>query len=605
MRNGQRREVSVSDVIREHASSLRETTALMFLTGSNSEPDPDTMTYGELDGRAAALAAWLQDRFAKNDRILLLYPSGLEFAVAFLGCLYGGMVAVPAPLPGGYKGHAERLARIAHDADCVAILTDSKNLAEVSSWASETGLERLERSAVQDAELDAGTWTLSSSAPDTLALLQYTSGSTSDPKGVMVSHDNLLHNAMVYRQSLGFDTSIRIGGWAPLYHDMGLIAQLLPALLFGSSCVFMSPTTFVRRPYSWLQMIDEYDVGLSLAPNFAFDLCARQVTDQQIAELDLSRWEVAVNGAEPIHASTLTAFTSRFAPAGFNPQALRPCYGMAEATVYVCGSTSRRPLVRDVDAGLLEAGVFQPSAPGPGTRTLVSCGRPVDFEMQIIDPLTREERADGRVGEIWLRGKSVTKGYWRKQQATAEVFNGVTTGLDAGYLRTGDLGVLYEGELFVTGRIKEVLVVRGRNLYPQDLELVIRALRPELADGLGAVFNIPLPGREYREEVVVLHEVRGRPEPDELATITADIRLCLVREFGVAVVGVVLLRRGGIQRTTSGKIQRLAMREHFLHENLSPLYEDLDSEVRQLFRRPGPLMPGASAVAAPTGKEES
>jgi acyl-CoA synthetase (AMP-forming)/AMP-acid ligase II len=582
---------NVVDVIRERAATLGERNALTFVRDPRARDDC-SLTYRRLDERAVALAGWLRRMFRQGDRMLLLYPPGLEFTVGFLACLYSGLVAVPAPMPDNYKRQAERLRRVAVDADCAGVLTESTTLADVSAWAAASGLPGLRcraSDAPEDTEPDA--WTMPDIGPDTLALLQYTSGSTSDPKGVMVSHRNFLHNADIYHRSLGFAEERNIGGWAPHYHDMGLIAQMLPALLFGSTSVLMAPTAFVRRPYSWLSMIDGYDIGVSLAPNFGFELCTRRITDEQLSELDLSRWDVAVNGSEPVRASTMAEFSRRFAPAGFRATALRPCYGMAEATVYISGATSRLPRVRQVDAELLEAGTMTEPRPGTTPRAVVSCGRALGFDVRIVDPVTRQVRTAGRVGEIWLRGESVAQGYWRNEQATRETFRARTADGDTGYLRTGDLGVCHDGEIYVTGRAKEVVVVHGRNLYPQDLEYTVRSACPELENGYGAVFTVNAADEETDSAVVMVHEVKGRPAAAEAAAITAAVRTCLVREFGIAAAGVVLLRPGGVHRTTSGKIQRVAMREAFLAGLLDAVHEDIDDRLRELRAAAAPGLP--------------
>lgn len=571
---------SVVDVIRERAADHGDLNALTFVRDPVSGDD-DSLSYRRLDERVVALAGWLRATFARGDRLLLLHPPGLEFAVAFLACLYSGMVAVPAPMPDNYRRQADRLGKVVVDAECAGVLTERGALAAVSAWVAEFGPPGLRCWSTDSAELVApDSWTMPDIGPDTLALLQYTSGSTSEPKGVMVSHRNFLHNADVYHRSLGFARERNIGGWAPHYHDMGLIAQMLPALLFGSTSVLMAPTAFVRRPHSWLAMIDRYDVGVSLAPNFGFELCTKRVTDEQMSTVDLSRWDVAVNGSEPVRESTISAFSERFAPAGFRATALRPCYGMAEATVYISGSTSRSPRVRQVDAARMDAGVMRPAQPGATTRTVVSCGRALGFDVRIVDPVTCEVLSAGRVGEIWLRGESVAQGYWRNERATDEVFRARTADGDAGYLRTGDLGCCDDDEIYVTGRVKEVLVVRGRNLYPQDLEYAVRTVCPELESGSGAAFTVDCGDGDGDKALVMVHEVKGRPAVDKAAEITVAVRTCLAREFGVAAAGVVLLRPGGVQRTTSGKIQRVAMRELFLAGLLDRVYEDVDDRLR-------------------------
>ncbi|KHJ61487.1 AMP-binding protein, partial [Burkholderia glumae] len=338
----------------------------------------------------------------------------------------------------------------------------------------------------------------------------------------------------------------------------------------------MTPTMFVTRPFAWLRMIDRYDIHYSAAPNFAFDLCARRVTDEQLGRLDLSRWTFATNGSEPVQAATLAAFARRFAAAGFRVDALCPCYGMAEATVYVSGKGRRGPHLIEADAQAYAERRFAPARRDAAARELVSCGVPVGYEVRIVDPQTNEVLPPDRFGEIWLRGESVARGYWRNEAATEATFRARTRGGDDYFMRSGDLGLLHEGELYVCGRIKEMLISNGRNLYPQDIEFELREQHPELASRLGAVFGV---SASRGEAIVVTHEVRGVPDDATLARLAQGIRATVSREFGAPVGGVVLLRQGSVRRTTSGKIQRRAMRELFLSGALDALHESLAPEV--------------------------
>ncbi|GAB6043140.1 fatty acyl-AMP ligase [Endothiovibrio diazotrophicus] len=576
-------------VLRGHASARGEQEALILVRNPDREDGADTWSYRELDTAARRIGGWLQQHLETGSRVLLLFPVGLDFAAAFWGCLYAGMIAVPAPLPGQYHHQRRRVKAIAASADIGAVFTDAANLSTVQDWAQAEGLSHVPAVAVDTFDFgSADAWRLPELAGDTLALLQYTSGSTGDPKGVMISHRNLQHNAASFRRALGFDAQTRFGGWIPLYHDMGLMAQLLPPLFLGSTCVMMTPNTFLKRPHLWLRMIDKFDVQHSCAPNFAFDLCRRRITEQQLAAIDLSGWRFVINGSEPIQASTIQAFAERFAAAGFSEQALCPCYGMAEATVFISGAAQRSPVIRQVNSELLEQHVFRLAESAVDSRHLVSCGPARDFDVRIVDPVTQQVQPAGAVGEIWLRGGSVAHGYWRNPEATSSTFQATTADGDSGYLRTGDLGVCFDDEIYVTGRMKEILIVHGRNLYPQDLEHEMRLRIVELSSRFGAVFTVNV--AEQGEAVVFTHEIPGNVGPQRQQEIVAAIKLGVFQEFGVQLAGVLLLRPGGVLRTTSGKIRRALMRQAFLRGDLPVLYQSLDAGV-QGGNEQSPLVP--------------
>ncbi|MGY0017665.1 fatty acyl-AMP ligase [Streptomyces sp. YJ-C3] len=559
--------------IRTNAHVTPDDPAVIFVRDPNSPDGDETWSYARLDHEARRIAGWLQERYAPGDRVLLLYPESLQFAAAFVGCLYAGMVAVPSSLPGQYSHQRRRVDSIVENATVAAVLTSEAVAASVLDWAtSDPGREIV--CAVTDGpdftDAHAEAWRVPAVDQDTLALLQYTSGSTSDPKGVMVDHGNLLHNSAALSTAFGLDRTTRFGSWIPQYHDMGLLAILLPPLLLGGSCVLMSPTTFLKRPHWWLRMIDKYRINWSAAPNFAYELCARQITDEQLAELDLSHWRYAANGSEPVQASTLAAFAKRFAPAGFRSDTMAPCYGMAEATVFISGTGPRELAVTRIDESRLERHEFHPVGEGRPGRDVVSCGTAQEYAVRIVDPTTREALPHGRIGEIWLRGSSVAQGYWGRADATRETFGVSTLDGDAGYVRTGDLGTLHDGEIYVTGRIKEVLILRGRNIYPQDVEHGLRRQHPELVGLFGAAFAVPVATGDggTEEQLVVVHEVRGSVGADELPRLAARIKGGIARDFSVRPAAVALVRRGAVLRTTSGKIQRAAMRAQFLDGGL-------------------------------------
>lgn len=569
-------EPSALHLLRRHASERADRTAVTFVHDLDAPEGSHRLSFAELDAEARRVASWLQQHCSPGDRVLLLHPPGLPFVTAFLGCLYAGVVAVPSPMPGQFQYQQRRVTKIAADAGVAIALTDSGQLAEVEQWI---GREQSAVTAWASDALgfgDSERWCDPQAAADDLVLIQYTSGSTGDPKGVMVDHLNLLHNVDSLRRALGLTEDTGFGGWIPLYHDMGLMGQLLPGLFLGSSCTLMSPMAFLKRPYQWLALIDRYGIGYSAAPNFAYELCLRRVSDDQIAGLDLSRWQFAANGAEPIQASTLRDFAERFAAAGLRPQSLAPCYGMAEATVFVSGRASRPVRIERVDPEALEKHLMEPPQPGGPVRELVGCGDVPDLDVKIVDPADHRKLPDGSIGEIWLRGPSVAVGYWKRPEATEATFRAATADGDGPFLRTGDLGALLDGELYVTGRSKDLLIVHGRNIYPHDIEHELRLQHPELATLAGTAFAVQVP----HEEVVVLHEIRGRFSEERLREIAVAMRATVLREFGVRPAGIVLLRPGAVRKTTSGKVQRSQMRELFLNGELAWLLAEIDPAVR-------------------------
>ncbi|HET8684565.1 MAG TPA: AMP-binding protein [Micromonosporaceae bacterium] len=637
---------SFVDLLDAHASTYADRPALVFTSNPTDPACEETLTYGQLVAQARTVGAVLRSRLAVGERVLLLYPPGLGFAAGFLGALYAGMVAVPAPPPDGYQRQRERLARIAEDCGAAAVLTDSATQPAVRLWARESGLDHAAPVVVSD-RLDpsAGAGPRPPTRAGTVAFVQYTSGSTRHPKGVQIDHGNLMAHCRGFQRRSGLDADARVGGWLPMYHDFGLVSQLIVALFAGCRSVLMPAATFLRHPYTWLWLIDRYDISVSSAPDFAYDLCTRRVADNQLAGVDLSRWRWAFNGSEPVQARTIRAFTRRFAACGLRPDAVRPGYGMAEATLCITSAGPAGPVVVRVDAAQLEAGTLAgereagtpaadqraagtppgegaaggAAARGPGGdgaarwRELVSSGTALDgVEVRIVDPHHRRILPDGRVGEVWVRGRSVSRGYWRQPEETARVFDNATADGEGGFLRTGDLGVLRDGELYVTGRMKELLVVGGRNLYPQDVEADARSTHRCLAKGAGAAFTVEVGTDEHpEEEIVVVHEAQaGTCGAGALTEAVGAVREMLRRGYGV-VASVALVRPGSVPRTTSGKIQRGLTRDLFLTGRLAVLREGLTRRTRRRYRgaagpssgdcSPAPLTgpPAATSPATP------
>jgi acyl-CoA synthetase (AMP-forming)/AMP-acid ligase II len=591
-----------TELVLSRAAALPSKDAYIFLRDDATSSEADHLSYGALDAEAKRIASWLQARDAFGKQVLLLFPSSMAFVKAFVGCLYAGAVAVPAPLPGEQGHHLARVAGIVRDAEVKAVLSDAANAPMISAWLESEGLADVQCLAVDgDPSLgDAAAWTRPEFGPDHLAFLQYTSGSTSLPKGVMVTHRNLLANERAIQNSIGSDSESRVGGWLPFYHDMGLIGHVLHPLSLGATSVLMSPVSFLKRPFRWLQMIDTYTVTVGGGPNFGYDLCVRRITDAQLATLDLSSWVGACNGAEPVRAETLRAFAARFAPAGFRDENFFPCYGMAETTLLVSGTPlGQAPVEWQADAAALEHGQLLAARPDQPTRALVSSGVIKDFDVRVVEPEALTQLPDGSVGEIWIKGQSVAPGYWNRPEVNREIFDaGIagTEGADAsGWLRTGDLGVLTNGQLYVTGRLKEMVIINGRNIYPHDVERAVQGLDPALGAGAGAVFAVDTD----REHLVVVQEVRPNASTTDLPTLQSMIQQLVGKEFSVPAGNVLLVRPGTIRRTTSGKIQRTLMRKLFLSGRITALYETLDAEIAALL--PGtpesPAEPSLEPVA--------
>jgi acyl-CoA synthetase (AMP-forming)/AMP-acid ligase II len=592
-----------TDLVRARCAEFADDLVHVQLRETPDGTAADPLTYGELDRAARRIARTLRARGAQGRPVLLAFPGSLEFLKAFAGCLYGGAVAVPAPLPGGSaRGRLGRRATgILRDSGARVVLTDRAGAPDVALWLATEGFgddvacvatDALPGGADDDGA-DGASCPPPPARPDDLVLLQYTSGSVTEPRGVMVSHRNLMANQAALQQALGTTPADRFGGWLPLHHDMGLIAHLLHPVWLGSSSVLLSPTAFVRRPLRWLEAIEEYGVTVAGGPDFCYDLALRRVTDRQIHGLDLSRWRLAANGAEPVRPETLDAFARRFAAAGLRPEALYPCYGLAEATLLVTGGPCGRPhRRRSVDTAALARDVLAPAEPGRDSTVLVSSGRAAGVDLRIVDPATRREVPEGAVGEVWVRGESVAAGYHGKAEETRATFRAVLDGGEGGFLRTGDLGALDGGRLYVTGRLKELVVLDGRNIYPQDVEHVARAAHPALAGRPGAAF----PVSAGREQLVLVQEVRGGQEdPESLRELAELVRAAIREEFDVPAANVLLVRRGTVRRTTSGKVQRTLMRGEFLAGRVYGEYEVLDPDIRALVR-PGDVLLGSDLL---------
>ncbi len=569
--------MSLGEVLRRRAREHPERTAYIFL--QDGETEADRRTYADLDARASAIAGRLLARGAEpGDRALLLYPPGLDFIDAFFGCLVAGVIAVPCypPRPGREQ---PRLKAILADAGarfalCTAAIAGKlETLAvddpEIAGLAVEPSPPNPLSRASTSRPPRTGE---GESVPDNgIAFLQYTSGSTSTPKGVMVTHANLVFMERLIADVFEQGEESVVVGWLPVYHDMGLIGNVLQPLWLGATCVLMAPVAFLRRPRRWLEAISRYRATTSGGPSFAYELCAAKIAPEDRRGLDLSSWRVAFNGAEPVRAAALESFTTAFESSGFRREAFQPCYGLAEATLLVSGvRRPRGPILLNVAATALEEGRVE-TADGGRSHALVGCGAvPEEQPVAVVDPITLRPCAPATVGELWVRGPGVAAGYWRQPEETWETFGAVLEGAADTWLRTGDLGFLRAGELFVTGRLKDLIILRGRNHYPQDLELTAERSAPGLAIGSNAAFSIEVEGEE---RLVIAQELapRARLDGAGLASAAAAIRRAVAEEHEAQVWEVLLLKAGTIPKTSSGKIQRRATRALYLKDALEPL----------------------------------
>jgi natural product biosynthesis luciferase-like monooxygenase protein len=568
-----------------HSKALYQPDKKAFTFLRDGETEEINLTYLELDLQARAIATSLQNLGARGERALLIYPPGLEFIAAFFGCLYAGVVAVPA-YPPRRNQSLSRLQSIVADAGATIALTTKTTLSNVErQFTQSPTLQALHWLATDNISSDlAQAWLQPAISSDTLAFLQYTSGSTGTPKGVIVSHGNLLYNEQMLQRAFEHTEKTIYVSWLPLFHDMGLIGNMLQSLYLGRPCILMSPVAFLQRPVRWLQAISRYKATTSGAPNFAYELCVSKITNEQRETLDLSSWDIAFNGAEPIRAETLERFATAFEPYGFRREAFYPCYGMAETTLIVSGGLKAAlPVIKTVQGNTLEQNhVASASQENNAARTLVSCGQTL-LEQQIViahlDTLTRCQ--PNEVGEIWVSGNNVAQGYWNRPEETETTFRAYLADTGEGpFLRTGDLGFLQDGELFVTGRLKDLIIIRGRNHYPQDIELTVEQSHPVVQQGCTAAFSVELNGQE---RLVVACEVERTSRRNlDVDEVVGAIRKAVSEQHDLEVYGVLLLKTGTIPKTSSGKIQRHACKAGFLAESLSVLSSSILSQNDEL-----------------------
>src|SRR5579875_2710711 len=565
---------TIVDVLRMRAERQTNTPAYRFL--DDGDGPGVVYSYSDLDLRARVIAAFLLERYTAGQRVLLLYQPGLEYISALFGCMYAGMIAVPA-LPLGLTKVSKpntRLHTIVQDCGPVAALASSAWLRPaLSALTGDPILGQMNWHVTDD--LDAGwaaRWSPVKLEPDQTAFLQYTSGSTTIPRGVMVSHYNVMHNEAIIRKACTHTEASTFVGWLPFYHDMGLIGNILQPLYLGSQSILLPPSAFLQKPICWLRAISDYKGETSGGPNFAYDYCVRRITPEERATLDLSNWTVAFNGSEPIRAETLESFAQTFAACGFERNALFPCYGLAEATLMVSASRRETPfVVRRFDAEKLQGGEAMPAvSEATVSKTLVSSGTFVDgLQVVIIGPKSRTACPARTIGEIWVSGGSVAKGYWNRPAETEETFCARRVDLlTRNYLRTGDLGFVSEENLFVTGRLKDLIIIRGRNFYPQDIELTAERCHPALRPSGTAAFAMAA-GDE--ERLAIVSEVERAFTRQPLDEVLQSIRRAVVNDHELEPHVIVLIAAGRLLKTSSGKVRRSACREAFQAGELEPL----------------------------------
>lgn len=558
------------DVLESQAASRTAHPAVHFL--ADGREISATVSFSELHARSIALAAQLQQLCQQADRVLLMLPTGMDYVDAFCACQYADLIAVPLFAPQSRRPrHLDRVRNIVVDARPSLILTTEAAQPVLAELTASLGIDtRILTVAQLETSAAGAAWSRPASNPDAVSFLQYTSGSTGAPKGVVVRQRNLLANLALIRGAAGFVPENCMVNWLPLFHDMGLIGGLLAPIYSGMTCVLMDTKSFVQSPPVWLQALSRFRGNASFAPNFAYELCASSIDDATIAQLDLSCWTNAISGAEPVHAATLAAFAARFAPAGFKPEAFSPGYGQAEATL--CVSTvppGELPLTISLDKVALQGGRAVQAPAGDDAVQFVACGYPQpQHRIAIVDPHTQTHCAPGEVGEIWLHGPSNADQYWQQSAASEHTFRARAVGDDAAYLRSGDLGFMHEGQVVICGRLKDLIILNGRNLYPNDIEFAITQAEPGIRAGRIAAFSVPGPNGGREQLVIVAEPYRRCAEGAARDLLFASMRDAVSEAADCAVDVIVLITPATIPMTTSGKISRSGARRHYLDNTL-------------------------------------
>lgn len=566
---------SLNAVMRQHFAGAPHQIAFTFNSGDG---EPERYSYAQFEHSVLALASDLTARKLSGSRALLLFNPGYDYVVAFFGCLFAGVIAVPA-FPPMTNRDWPRLLNIVEDCGAETILTASFLKSSIYDWVSANYTRKMHCIAVDQIEAQTVDVQLPKDINhDSIAFLQYTSGSTGNPKGVMVTHGNLLHNCAAILRAMGCDSNSVGASWLPPYHDMGLIGGIISPLLGRFPVHLMSPLTFLKKPMVWLQTISRERVTATAGPNFCYEYCVRRVSEKDLAKLDLSSLKVAANGAEPIKPESLLRFAEYFAPAGFSLKTFLPCYGLAEGTLMISGcAVDAEPDIIEVDADAIAQNRYLQPQEGAKRLSLVTAGSCVaDTEVFIVDRSTMTEAAPGAIGEIWARGPGVAVGYWQRPETSDEVFNAYFEspsrgGIIGPCMRTGDLGFIHEGQIVITGRAKEIIIIRGRNYYPQDIEWLAQQQNDIFRSGSGAAFSIDIDGGEALVLTQEVSRAALKTVNDDVAfnALVQSINQALGEQIGIQLHALCLVEQGSLLKTSSGKIQRVGMRRAWLDGSLS------------------------------------
>ena len=569
------------DILRWRARHEPNQRAFIFLR--NGTHEEGQLTYNQLDQKASEIAAFLSRHYRPGARALLVYPPGLEFISAFFGCLYAAIIPVPTPPPDPVrlKRTLPRLQAIAQNAQPSVILSTSKIFLDVQNFSDSIhDFDDIEWHFTDRLDVEhEKSWEGVEPSKDSIAFLQYTSGSTSDPKGVIVSHANLMHQFECQTEVGAFLQNSVTLTWMPHFHDYGLVSGLLHPIYVGCPAYLMSSLVFLKRPIRWLEAISRLKVTHTGGPNFAYESCIRNSTAEQRAWLDLQEWQIASCGAEPIRADTLERFCELFSPVGFRREAFVPCYGLAESTLLVASkSTGEVPTITSLDQDKLEQGVVVecPSAQ-ERKKTIVGCGRLIEnMELHIVHPEEMVPCESNRIGEVWISGSSISKGYWNKDEESGKTFQAFLKNSGKGpFLRTGDLGFVQNGQLFITGRLKDLIIIHGTNHYPQDIELTVEGCNSALRARSGVAFSFV---KEGEERLVIAQELERRERTDNLSRLAATIREAVADKHNLQAFAILFLRAGSVPKTTSGKVRREACRQAYLSGELNIIESNVIGE---------------------------